>query len=255
MDIYNFFLIFAIKLTKMSEVINKNCGIYKITSPSGKIYIGQSKDIKTRWNSYHNLSNSIKGQKALYKSFVKYDVKNHQFDVIEYCRHEDLNCSERFWQDIFNVTESSIGLNCILVECGEKKKETSNNKEVVNTLTGEEYRSNRICAKINNISESNLSCKLRGIYTNDTPFIYKKDLHLKDTRVNQVFKGKDGKNNPNYGKRGELNTSSKKVICTKTGKIWNSVRECAEENHINKTTLSSWLCGLSPNKSTFKYLN
>ena len=31
------------------------CGIYKITSPSGKIYIGQSINIKSRWKYYEKL--------------------------------------------------------------------------------------------------------------------------------------------------------------------------------------------------------
>lgn len=30
-------------------------GIYKITSPTNKIYIGQSKNIRKRFNNYQNL--------------------------------------------------------------------------------------------------------------------------------------------------------------------------------------------------------
>jgi hypothetical protein len=32
------------------------CGIYKITSPSKKVYIGQSVDIYERWQKYQNLN-------------------------------------------------------------------------------------------------------------------------------------------------------------------------------------------------------
>ena len=77
--------------------MDKNCGIYKITSPSGNIYIGQSVNIKRRWRNYR--TRIKQAQKALAKSFEKYGVENHQFDIIEYCSKEDLNCSERFWQD------------------------------------------------------------------------------------------------------------------------------------------------------------
>ena len=44
-------------------------GIYKITNPTNKIYIGQSIDIKKRFNQYKNLQ--CKGQKALYSSLLK----------------------------------------------------------------------------------------------------------------------------------------------------------------------------------------
>ena len=53
-------------------------GIYKITSPSGKVYIGQSRDIQMRWNNYRKLK-ACKSQIALYNSFIKYGVQNHIF--------------------------------------------------------------------------------------------------------------------------------------------------------------------------------
>lgn len=98
----------------------KNCGIYKITSPSGRVYIGQSTNIKERFKNYSN-PNRIKSQTKLYNSLKKYGVENHQFDIIEYCSEEDLNCSERFWQDEFDVLGQN-GLNCSLQNCGEVRK-------------------------------------------------------------------------------------------------------------------------------------
>lgn len=59
---------------------NKIVGIYKIVSPSGKVYIGQSGDIDKRFKTYSNLQ--CKGQTLLYKSFIKYGVENHQFEII-----------------------------------------------------------------------------------------------------------------------------------------------------------------------------
>jgi group I intron endonuclease len=99
----------------------KNCGIYKITSPTGKIYIGQSIDLKKRLNTYRSMYKSTKRQVKLYRSIEKYGWLNHQFDIIEYCSIEDLNCSERFWQDIFDVIGEN-GLNCILQNCGDARR-------------------------------------------------------------------------------------------------------------------------------------
>lgn len=57
-------------------------GIYKITSPSGKVYIGQSINIKKRFAYYKHLTKSLKKQLLLYNSFFKYGVENHKFEII-----------------------------------------------------------------------------------------------------------------------------------------------------------------------------
>lgn len=45
-------------------------GIYKITNPNNKIYIGQSINIKNRF--YHYSLYHCKTQTKLYNSFIKY---------------------------------------------------------------------------------------------------------------------------------------------------------------------------------------
>lgn len=56
------------------------CGIYKIVSPSGKIYIGQSRDLGKRRSAYKNLKRSEQPQ--IYNSINKYGFINHSFEVI-----------------------------------------------------------------------------------------------------------------------------------------------------------------------------
>lgn len=55
-------------------------GIYKITSPHNKIYIGQSWNIKDRWRRYKY--SSTKRQHKLYNSFQKHGIENHIFEII-----------------------------------------------------------------------------------------------------------------------------------------------------------------------------
>ena len=55
-------------------------GVYKITSPSGKIYIGQSWNIERRFKEYTRKSN--KKQTKLYNSFLKHGVETHKFEII-----------------------------------------------------------------------------------------------------------------------------------------------------------------------------
>lgn len=98
-------------------------GIYKITNPKGKIYIGQSVDIEARFFSYKKMKN-CKNQIALYSSFKKYGIDCHIFEVIEECDITNLNERERYWQDFYNVIDRN-GLNCKLTSTVDKSGKLS----------------------------------------------------------------------------------------------------------------------------------
>ena len=97
-------------------------GVYKITSPSKKVYVGQSTDIKRRWDEYRRLE--CKSQTRLYRSFKKYGVEYHKFEVLCQCSFEELNEMERFYQDAFCVINKQ-GLNCLLTKTTDRKMEVS----------------------------------------------------------------------------------------------------------------------------------
>lgn len=90
--------------------------IYKITSPSDKVYIGQTVNLNKRFNKYNNLH--CKGQVKLYNSFKKYGVNNHIFVVICEVSQSELNDIERYYQDYYNSVEK--GLNCRLTKSNDK---------------------------------------------------------------------------------------------------------------------------------------
>lgn len=71
----------VVSIDKYYLIDNSKFYIYKITSPSGKVYIGQTTHIKLRFKAYKHLN--CKGQNRLYKSFVKHGVQNHTFEIIE----------------------------------------------------------------------------------------------------------------------------------------------------------------------------
>lgn len=52
--------------------MRKIIGIYKITSPLGKVYIGQSHDINNRFKYYFSMRCS--GQKHLYNSLKEINI-------------------------------------------------------------------------------------------------------------------------------------------------------------------------------------
>lgn len=92
-------------------------GVYKITSPAGKVYIGQTVDWFRRNREYSNMNNS-KQQTKLHRSFQKYGIDSHEFTFIEKCDTAQLNERERYWQDYYNVVEK--GLNCRTTTCNDK---------------------------------------------------------------------------------------------------------------------------------------
>jgi|688.fasta_scaffold204657_4 group I intron endonuclease len=92
-------------------------GIYKITSPTNKIYIGQSIDIENRFTKYKCLD--CKNQIRLYNSLKKYGFNNHRFEIILECNINELNDKERYYQDLYLAIEKN-GLNCKLTKSNDK---------------------------------------------------------------------------------------------------------------------------------------
>lgn len=98
-------------------------GIYKITNPNGKVYIGQSIDIEHRFYEYKSTSN-CKTQPLLFNSLKKYGASNHIFELLEECSVDVLNERERHYQDYYNVL-SKNGLNCKLTTTNDKSGKNS----------------------------------------------------------------------------------------------------------------------------------
>lgn len=92
-------------------------GIYKITSPTGRVYIGQSVNIDKRFKSYKR--GYCINQTKLYRSFNKYGIDAHIFEVICECSIEELNALERSYQEQYNVL-SRKGLNSKLTGTDDK---------------------------------------------------------------------------------------------------------------------------------------
>ena len=90
-------------------------GIYKITSPSGKIYIGQSVNIENRFAVYKNLTSyknkARTSQRHLYNSFDSYGVLKHKFEIIHICTREELNNLEIHYVKLYAQYDNRPALN------------------------------------------------------------------------------------------------------------------------------------------------
>lgn len=231
--------------------MNKS-GVYKITSPSNKTYIGETVNFEERFKRYKSLQ--CTNQYKLYNSFTKYGVENHTFEIIEECNIEDLKCRERYWQDHYNVL-SDLGMNLKLTKCGEKKMIHSIETKM----------------KISNTKKKNYCPE-------NNPMYGKKHSDETKEKIGQTQKGKlEGDKNPMFGKFGKEhpafgtkrneeylekrkglhkygnNPGAKIVIDLETGVFYESAVEIADLLNINKYTFRARLNGNLINNTNFKY--
>lgn len=95
--------------------------IYKIETPSKRVYIGQTIDLDTRKRYYSN--NNCERQKVLFNSLKKYGFDSCKFDIIEEVLNDDLDKKERYYIDYFksniskypefkglNLTDGGVGV-------------------------------------------------------------------------------------------------------------------------------------------------
>ena len=98
--------------------MNKVCGIYKITSPTGKIYIGQSVNVKRRIARYKCFD--CKNQYKLYNSLLKYSWNKHIFEMIHECNVDVLNKLEKYYINYYKTFNTEHGMN--LTDGGDSKR-------------------------------------------------------------------------------------------------------------------------------------
>lgn len=84
--------------------------IYKIESPSGRIYIGRSIEVNKRLSRYRRLD--CKNQPKIYNSILYYGWENHKVDIIDFLEDQDdfnnkLNRLEMFWIKFYNSNSRS----------------------------------------------------------------------------------------------------------------------------------------------------
>jgi len=116
--------------------------IYKITSPTGKIYIGQTKDYRKRMNSYRILN--CKTQFRLHNSLKKYGFANHKCEIVEEIDNILADEREQYWITYFKCywKDDNKGLN--LNRGGNRPKHTQETKKKLSKIF---FGSNHIKSK------------------------------------------------------------------------------------------------------------
>ncbi len=196
-------------------------GIYKITSPTGRIYIGQSIDLKYRFDTYRRLGKQVSSSPKLYRSLLKYGYFNHNFEIIEECSVENLNKRERYWQDFYNAN-SEQNLNCILTS--------------TDVIKG-------VGVKISDKQKMQISKAHKGKKLSDETI-----KKIKLARSKQVITEQHKR------KISENSGSARIILDMNTGVFYNSAKEVSNLYGINHNSLICRLIGRVKNKSSFKYV-
>ncbi|KKL16067.1 hypothetical protein LCGC14_2499320, partial [marine sediment metagenome] len=89
----------------------KICGLYKFTSPSKKIYIGQSVDVITRLRQHKHSIKDKRIKTKLRSSFIKYGFDKHEFEVLCQCDRSELDGLEKYYINLYQTFDSKYGLN------------------------------------------------------------------------------------------------------------------------------------------------
>lgn len=205
-------------------------GIYKITNPKGKIYVGQSTNIKERFRKYNKLNS--KRQIKLYNSFLKYGVENHKFEIIEECSENILGEREIYWGNHYDVLYDS-GLNLRLGNGRGSCSEETKNK-ISNSLKGCR-KSKEHCLNLS-IARTGIPSKRKG----------KPDLKQKGQPKPGAGPGK-GSKLPGAGPK-----TGNKIMNILTGNIYNSIKKCMDQENISKRRM---FLLLKNNNSNYKYID
>ena len=204
-------------------------GIYKITSPSNKSYIGKSINIEKRWKWYKNPEHYF-NQPKLYRSSKKYGVENHIFETIEECLENKLMEKEIFYkQQFIDEFGWDKALFCQIYDMGGGPKSQETKDKISKSSKG--------------ISRNKNIPKPQGY----GDVIRQRMLGIKHTpeHIENYKKSMIGKND-------------KPIICISTGIIYNSITEAAKLLNINKEIIGNNLIGLSKktrNNLIFNYIN
>lgn len=224
-------------------------GIYKITSPSGKVYIGQSIDIEKRLKSYKNLQ--CKKQRAIYSSLLKYGPENHIYEIVSECDVEQLNEKERYYQELYNAFGKN-GLNLTLTETNEKRKVHS---EFFSKCVSENNK-NRVWK---DESKEKIANKQRVIMKgNSYKLGFKHSQEFKDNRSLMMMgntRTLGFKATQETKELMSLNSTRKLIVLDKeSGVFYDSIREVADLYGLKRNSLAMKLKGYANKRNNTNFI-
>lgn len=244
----------------------RNWTIYKITSPSGRVYIGLTSNAKLRQNSYKYLS--CHEQPVIYHSLKKYGWGSHNFSIIETFENniEYALGKEMFWIRSYmsNVSKYPFNRGMNLNDGGRGNIGYKHSKESKNKMSV-----SRSGYKWSEESKKRFSEKKKGFnsYWPNEETKMKMSLASKGRKHTEETKRKlslaaKGRVSPNKGKPMSEEQKAKyfkKVLVFTLNNYFikecASVKDTAKEFNVSKNTVRGVANGVikNPEKFIFKY--
>lgn len=199
--------------------------VYKHASPSGKVYIGITKQFppSKRWLG----GNGYRTQEKFYRAIQKYGWKSFTHEILYQCEDPDeAEQKEREYIKYYNSTDNRFGYN--VEKGGNYKKEVTEETLIKSRASRSTPEYKRKIAEINARRWSD-------------PEAHKK--------MSERFKGK---NNPCYGKHRteeqkeqarkafseHVDKLKRKVICIETGIVYESMADAARKTGVHQTCVA-----------------
>lgn len=194
--------------------------IYMITcNVTGKKYIGSTTmSLIKRFYYYQSLN--CRTQKKLYNSFVKYGIENHTFEEIWQGDIQSMLQKECILGHFYDVLSYKEGLNLKLPDLNDK----------YSCISEETRKKMSLAKKDRKLTEE-----------------HKAKIRLKSQTERYCLGRKHDKES--------ILKMSRKVICDKTGQIFDSVEQAAAFLGIKYSTLYTRLNGQNSNKTSMRFLD
>jgi len=263
--------------------------IYKITSPSGRIYVGKTINFNKRMSDYS--CGHAKNQRLLNNSFNKYGFNNHLIEVIEEGEFEDTELNDL---EILKIKEhnsyhfvNKMGMNLTIggegvvgLPCSPEVRAKISKTKLNSTPTEKELKAReRMWGR--KINKSEQWIKNNGLARRIPIIQYDLDGNL----VREWSGAVEAESVSGFDRKGILNSLKKKcisaygyiwrykddessliisinkikgrrrkVINLETNEIYNSVHDAANSMKMASCSLSARLCGTIKNKTPMRYV-
>jgi group I intron endonuclease len=228
--------------------LNKMIGVYKITSPTGRIYIGSSISINDRFTNYRN--GHLKLQRKLCASFKKYTTRLHTFELLEICCKENVRKRERFHcvkNDVLN--QNNLNLKIPYEDDGYVSISDETRKKLSEARTGEKNsmygRSGELSPNFGKKMSKDFCQKISERVSGEKHPMYGKK-HSEETKE----KLKASSRRISRG----AHSQARKVICIETGQIWDCAVDCFTEVGLTRDQLYKMLNNKLKSPPKYKYI-
>ena len=176
-------------------------GIYKIVSPSGKVYIGKSQHMQARMNIYKN--GHTKSQPKIHRSFNKYGFENHTFYLLETC-DIDILLERELYYKLQHIEEFGweMALFCDLYDHGSGPKSEETKRRMSEGKIGKKHSKEHSHKGVPRPDFMNDEIKQKIGLSNQKPKPPRSDEHNRKIGESHVgkSKGHKGRISPMKGK-------------------------------------------------------